>query len=230
MDRFFIPELPPSGHPIRLDEGESGHIVRVRRMREGEGVELSDGNGWVVEAVIAEAHPKRTRLTEVSRRFEEPGPEAGVTLAVGLIKTADRLEFLLEKATEIGVGRILLFEADRSERSTVREDRCRGHILAAMKQSKRAWLPAFGLLKGTEAVIGATDGLKRIVAHEKTRTDAEFGPGSGPCALFIGPEGGFSDREVGLFTAAGAAFVSLGQARLRAETAALVMLARSRTR
>lgn len=229
MDRYFLAELPPVGQPLVLDEGESGHAVRVMRLREGERLELVDGRGWIVEAVVAEAHPKRLRCAETSRRFVEAGPEAGVTLAVGLIKTADRLEFLLEKATEIGVGRILLFGADRSERSTVREDRCRAHILAAMKQSRRAWLPGFALLTSTDAAIAATSGLTKSVAHEKTDVSAAYMPKEGPQALFIGPEGGFSEREIGLFSASGATLVSLGEARLRAETAALVMLTVSRS-
>lgn len=224
MDRYYLPVLPPPGTPLVLDVGESGHAVRVMRLREGESLELVDGRGWVVEAVVAEAHPKHMRCAEISRRYWEPGPEARITLAVGLIKTADRLEFLLEKATEIGVGRILFFDADRSERSTVREDRCRAHILAAMKQSKRTWLPDFRLLKSTEAAIGATEGLTRFIAHEKVDISAAFSPMDGPQALFIGPEGGFSEHEIGLFEASGATFVSLGEARLRAETAAVVML------
>jgi 16S rRNA (uracil1498-N3)-methyltransferase len=224
MDRYHLPDLPAEGQPLVLDESESGHAVRVMRLREGDGLELVDGRGWVVEAVVAEAHPKRMRCSETSRRFIQAGPEAGVTLAVGLIKNADRLAFLLEKATEIGVGRILLFDADRSERSTLREDRCRAHLLAAMKQSKRAWLPEFGLCRSTEDAILATDGSKRVVAHELSDRRVVSVATHHPLSLFIGPEGGFSDREIDLFKMCGSGLVGLGEVRLRTETAALVML------
>jgi len=224
MDRYFLQELPPEGQPLVLDEGESGHAVRVMRRRVGEALELVDGRGWVVEAVVAEAHPKRMRCAETSRSFIEAGPEAGITLAVGLIKNVDRLAFLLEKATEIGVGRILLFDADRSERSTLREDRCRAHLLAAMKQSKRAWLPEFGLCRSTEDAIKATIGTERVVAHEVSDRRVVRTTTGAPNSLFIGPEGGFSDREIELFERSGSGLVSLGEARLRTETAALVVL------
>jgi 16S rRNA (uracil1498-N3)-methyltransferase len=224
MDRYHLPDLPAEGQPLVLDESESGHAVRVMRLREGDGLELVDGRGWVVEAVVAEAHPKRMRCSETSRRFIQAGPEAGVTLAVGLIKNADRLAFLLEKATEIGVGRVLLFDADRSERSTVRQDRARAHLLAAMKQSKRAWLPELGLCASTDDAIRATVGSERVVAHELCDRRVISVAPHHPITLFIGPEGGFSDREIDQFKTCGSGLVSLGEVRLRTETAALVML------
>ena len=151
-----------------------------------------------------------------------PWPERPITAQNST--TSHRLAFLLEKATEIGVGRILLFDADRSERSTLREDRCRAHLLAAMKQSKRAWLPEFGLCRSTEDAIKATIGTERVVAHEVSDRRVVRTTTGAPNSLFIGPEGGFSDREIELFERSGSGLVSLGEARLRTETAALVVL------
>lgn len=227
MDRFFLYPMPAAGRELVLDRLESNHAIRVMRLRVGDQVELFDGAGQRVVARILSADPVNTRLEELSREMVAPGPEGGITLCVGLIRKPDRLEFLLEKATEIGVGKILLFRADNSEAHRAREDRCRAHILAAVKQSKRTWMPEFRVLPDLKAALLASEGISRVAAHESADHEAVYQPVIGPSALFVGPEGGFSGRELELFRASGTALVSLGRARLRTETAALVMLSRA---
>lgn len=228
LHRFHIDPIHPGASQVTLSESESHHAIRVLRLTSGDAIECFDGNGHQLIAVIQDPHPKRTHcgITTSIVMPSEPGHE--LILAVGLIKTHDRLEFILEKATEIGVGAIWLFVADHSEKAKVREDKLNAYLIGAAKQSQRAYVPKLKLFPSLDAVLAEASGRRILFAHEKADRDQILTDVLGPGLLLVGPEGGFSDREVDLASSKGADTVSLGAFRLRTETAALTLLIRAR--
>ncbi len=229
MHRFFI-ETPPKGAThITLSEPESHHAVRVMRLAADDFIEAFDGKGLLIVARIVDASPRRLLCETVTSEItpKEPGHE--FTLAIGLIKKADRLEFALEKATEIGVGGIWVFAADHSELSRVREERLLAHLVSAAKQSKRNHVPELRFFRSLDEILKAAAGRPMILAHEKTEADRAASPIPENALLMVGPEGGFSDREVDLAISKGAVAYSLGEFRLRTETAALALLMSARS-
>ena len=228
MNRFLIDTPAPEATQITLDEGESHHAIRVMRMGLGDRFEAFDGRGLSILAEISNPHPKRVMgvVIEREQRPAEPGSE--LVLAIGLIKKAERLEFALEKATEIGVGAIWLFSADHSETSRIREDRLYAHLVAAAKQSKRCHVPELRFFPSMDAMLKESSGRPHILAHEKTPVNVSSTPIPQNAILMVGPEGGFSVREVEMSTSAGAVPYSLGSFRLRTETAALILLLSAR--
>lgn len=228
MNRFLIETPADDAAQFTLDEGESHHAIRVMRMSIGDRLEAFDGKGLRLLAQIADPNPKRVRCDILERERMPAEPGSGLILAIGLIKKAERLEFALEKATEIGVGAIWLFSADHSETSRIREDRLQAHLVSAAKQSKRFHIPALRFFPSFDALLKVSHGRPRILAHEKTPANVSNAPIPQDAVLMVGPEGGFSDREVGLATSSGAVAYSLGAFRLRTETAALTLLLSAR--
>jgi 16S rRNA (uracil1498-N3)-methyltransferase len=145
-----------------------------------------------------------------------------------MIKSRERLEWLVEKSVELGVSKLILMQTERSERSHVREDRLRAIQVSAMKQCLTSWLPELVTGVPFEAVLdeGKLSHQPMYIAHEKAASESKMlrTETAATPLLLVGPEGGFSDREVQLAVDAGAKMVSLGPRRLRAETAALAML------
>lgn len=228
MNRFLIDTPAESAVQITLDEAESHHAIRVMRMGLGTRLEAFDGKGLRLLAEITDPHPKRVRCDILEREQMPPEPGNGLILAIGLIKKAERLEFALEKATEIGVGAIWLFSADHSETSRIREDRLHAHLVAAAKQSKRCHVPQLRFFPSLDALLKESADRPHILAHEKTPFGVASTPIPPDAVLLVGPEGGFSDREVALATSLGAVPYSLGAFRLRTETAALTLLLSAR--
>ncbi|HXG58994.1 MAG TPA: 16S rRNA (uracil(1498)-N(3))-methyltransferase [Thermoanaerobaculia bacterium] len=220
--RFFTP-LPLDG-VIDLAGEERHHAARVVRLHAGEEVELFDGTGSAAIAVVEEVSRDRVRV-RVTGRAPAREPAAAFTLAMAVIQL-DRFEFVLQKATELGAASIVPLVTDRVE---VRPERYRGKrerweriVFEAVKQSGRAKIP----------LLEEPATFDRIVAggEPKILFDADQEPSPAPaslgrCTLLVGPEGGWSGREVDLARAAGCAFARLGPRRLRAETAAVAALA-----
>lgn len=224
MNRFLIDTPAVEATQITLDEGESHHAIRVMRMSLGDRLEAFDGKGLRLLAEIADPNPKRVRCDILERGEMPPEPGSGLVLAIGLIKKAERLEFALEKATEIGVGAIWLFSADHSETSRIREERLYAHLVSAAKQSKRFHIPQLRFFPSLDALMKASAGRPHILAHEKTPANVSSVRIPADAVLLVGPEGGFSEREVAMATSQGAVPYSLGAFRLRTETAALTLL------
>lgn len=228
MNRFLIATTPVEATHITLDEGESHHAIRVMRMELGDTFEAFDGRGLRILADITDPHPKRVTAIIREREQMPAEPGSGLVLAIGLMKKAERLEFALEKATEIGVGAIWLFSGDHSETNRIRQDRLEAHLVAAAKQSKRCHVPELRFFNTMDALLKETMGRPHILAHEKTPLNGVSTPIPTNAVLMVGPEGGFSDREVALAMSAGAVPYSLGAFRLRTETAALTLLLSAR--
>ncbi|MTI87923.1 MAG: 16S rRNA (uracil(1498)-N(3))-methyltransferase [Balneolaceae bacterium] len=209
-----------------LEGQEARHAAKALRLREGDEVYATDGKGRRLKGTVT-AISKQRVVASTTEIEEIPRPSPGITLAMGIIKKRDRLEFAVEKAVELGVSEIALFVSDHTIKTNVREDRLHNIVLSAVKQSLRVWLPQVNIYDALDNVLAEYNQHHKLMAHEKTtqsfqnkmRTEDEL-------LLMVGPEGGFSDREVQLAGEAGSELVSLGKYRLRAETAAVTFLAR----
>ncbi|MFU8858981.1 MAG: RsmE family RNA methyltransferase [Cyclonatronaceae bacterium] len=224
---FYAPVGPDLTGIITIDAAEFRHAVSVLRLESGSGILVSDGNGRYYECRIDLVGKKSLSARVSGMVHRDRDSEYDLILAFALIKNRQRLEWMLEKATELGVSGIVLFKSARSERDRVRTDRLENILVSALKQSKRFFLPRLSESNSIEEVIEKHPGCELIVAHEKTETAATL-----PIAesrrklLFIGPEGGFTNEEIATLTRSGAKTISLGSNRLRAETAALALLAK----
>jgi 16S rRNA (uracil1498-N3)-methyltransferase len=225
MQLFFFPGVTDDFETIELRGDEVHHISKVLRHKSGDLIHFTNGAGSLFKVELTQVSGKSL----ICRRIEfrsYPNPYfSSISLALGIIKQRDRLEFAIEKAVEIGVGRIILFNADRSERSNIKESRVQSIIEAAMKQSLQVYLPELVILDSVDVVLKQNYGSP-LVAHEQVQESQSVGEltAENPVVLFVGPEGGFSEREIKVFTQESVAMIGLGDNRLRAETASLVFL------
>ena len=228
MIRFHCPELTPDSLSARLPESDSQHCIRVLRMGLGDMLEAVDGCGNLYSCRISDPHPKRTELEilDVSHLPKVWGPK--ITVAVAPTKHLDRMEWLVEKLVEIGVDRIVPVLCRRSERRELKHERLAKIAVAAMKQSLKAVLPAVDPLTpisaflremkdaGGQKFIGYCDsGTERVLLAKAYTPDSD-------ATILIGPEGDFTPEEVAAALDAGFRAVTMGDNRLRTETAALV--------
>ncbi|MDQ3109337.1 MAG: 16S rRNA (uracil(1498)-N(3))-methyltransferase [Bacteroidota bacterium] len=224
MHTFYFPDL--SDNIILLDEDESKHAVRVLRLVAGAEVMLVDGKGTRAFAKVIEDHPKRCTLDITERKKETTDRNFRLHIAIAPTKNLDRLEWFIEKATEIGIDSIILISCDHSERFTVKVDRMEKVTVSAIKQSQQSWLPEVkGVLSYKDFIASVPENAQRFIAH---CADSEKIPlknnvkSEGDIFILIGPEGDFSGDEIALATEKGFVPITLGERRLRTETAALV--------
>lgn len=224
MQLFYTPDIEPSHPQYFLSEEESKHAIRVLRLEAGDKVQLIDGRGGFYDAQIQDAHPKRTilNITSVTPNFNKRNHY--LHIAVAPTKNIERLEWFLEKATEIGIDEISLIITQRSERKEVKVDRLNKIITAAIKQSLKAYHPVLNdAVKLNQLLMQPFDGQKFIAhceAGEKFDLRKEI-TSNGRYLVLIGPEGDFSPAEIELALENDFKPITLGEARLRTETAAL---------
>ena len=233
MQLFYCKDITPEGYAT-LDAEESRHAVRVLRLREGDTMHVTDGQGHLYECRVVEASDKACTVetqrdaSQIPMSLEETQRAASLHLAVAPTKNPSRMEWLVEKAVEVGVGEITLLDCDHSERSFLKTDRLERLALSAMKQSLHLTLPrihpAVKLREWLRTFAGGTPALQ-FIAHceaDQPRTPLATALEAGRDAVvLIGPEGDFSQEEIDLALACGFRPVSLGPSRLRTETAAL---------
>jgi len=224
MHTFYVSDLSPNN--ITLDEDESKHAIRVLRLVIGSEVILVDGKGTRAIAVVNEDHPKRCSLEIQTREKEKSDRAYKLHIAIAPTKNLDRLEWFIEKATEIGIDSIILIGCEHSERFTVKMERMEKVTVAAIKQSQQSWLPTVtGVVSFKEFLKSVPLNAQKFIAHcatgEKKILKVDFNL-EGDIYILIGPEGDFSIPEIELAIAHQFAAVTLGTRRLRTETAALV--------
>ncbi len=219
----YAPDLQPGQPAYTLSEEESKHAVRVLRLGPGDAVALVDGRGGIYQAAVADANPKRCQL-RIAARAQVPPRSYFMHVAVAPTKNLDRMEWLVEKAVEIGVERISFLRCARSERRELKLDRLEKIAVSALKQSGQAWLPQLDELTDFADFVRASAPETTFVAHleagERTALAQVVVAGPGCCVL-IGPEGDFTPAEIELALSRGIRPVTLGPSRLRTETAAL---------
>ncbi len=211
-----------------LSEEDTRHLSRSLRMQEGAEVIIVDGNGGFYNGRISIIE-KRSTTVEIIRAQQEYGKRSfALHVAIAPTKNIARLEWFLEKATEIGIEEITPVFCRRSERKVVRLDRLNKILVAAMKQSQRAYLPVLHepLPLKTFLEKQKEKASRKLIAHcaegEKARFQDNYRPGESVVVL-IGPEGDFSPEEIGLAFEHNFEAVSLGDHRLRTETAGIVV-------
>lgn len=211
-----------------LDEDNSKHIVQVLRMKEGDLLNITNGLGQIARCSLSLAHKKNAVVkVESVENFEKE--QSQIWLAISFTKNRSRTEWLLEKATELGVDGIIPLSCKRSERLNWNQERQIKILISAMLQSQQAFLPVLTDICPIEkvenlATLGDISDYNIGIAHcisGKKESLLKFYNKDKHSLIFIGPEGDFTDEEVALILAKGAKGIDLGKTRLRTETAGL---------
>ena len=226
---FYKQDITASDTTVVLDEDTSKHVVQVLRMQNGEQVKLTDGKGNIFVAEITDNHRKKCVVT-ITATLEIPNGATRVSIAISPVKNNSRLEWFLEKATEIGVSGIIPLICERTEKQQLKMERLQGIVISAMLQSQQAWLPVLSEAQKFNEFIttaGKDPSLQKLVAHceEDSKTALSAIPSSGHTVILIGPEGDFSPKEIEAARQQQFIPVSLGDTRLRTETAGMVAAA-----
>jgi 16S rRNA (uracil1498-N3)-methyltransferase len=223
---FFEPSIEASSTHFELSELTSKHCTQVLRMRAGESLHLTDGIGNLYTASIVEPDKKNTVVKIVSV-VHTPRPQKNVCIAIGLLKNTGRFEWFLEKATEMGVTKIVPLICERSERSNLKQERMQGVLVAALIQSKQTWLPVLTEPLTVATFIKEHPSSQQLIAHceESNKTELKDIANSNDTSILIGPEGDFTAHEIDAALNANYSPVSLGNTRLRTETAGMVAAA-----
>ncbi len=224
MQLFYTPDINPADPRYSLSEEESKHCARVLRLQTGARVKLIDGKGNFYSAEITDAHPKRTQLEILAVEPDFNKRNHYLHIAVAPTKNIERLEWFLEKATEIGIDEISLIICQRSERKEAKIDRLVKIITAAMKQSIKAWHPVLNEPSALSKLIAAPFEGQKFIAHCETGTKLALNESleaEGRYLILVGPEGDFTPKEIDEALNNGFNAITLGNSRLRTETAAL---------
>jgi len=223
MHLFYTPGIITGIYS--LSEEESRHCQKVLRLKAGDMVSLTDGQGTLFEARITDASGRQVMVEVVSRREEVGRRPYRLHLAVAPTKNTDRFEWFLEKATEIGVDEITPLICEHSERRVLRTDRLVKVVTAAIKQSVQTWHPRLNEPAGFGRFIARELSGQRFIAHLDEQQPVELQrlyTRGADAVILIGPEGDFSDKEMESALKMAYRCVSLGSTRLRTETAAVV--------
>lgn len=226
---FFHDAPMPLRGKVSLDEDTARHVVQVLRMQQGESLRLTDGKGTVATVSISATAKKKCEVTVNNIVFHEK-PAVGLHLAVGFTKNTSRNEWLLEKATELGVRTIIPLSTARTEKERIRHDRWKGILVSAMLQSQQYYLPELTEPQPIKSLIDRyKDMPHKLIGHcieDKERIPLPKILQAGSDAIIlIGPEGDFTAEEVTLCEQAGFSGISLVSQRLRTETAAMMVCA-----
>lgn len=224
MDKtiFYVPEIVSS---LTLPEDESLHCAKVLRMQAGDSILITDGKGKFYDAVVSLPHQRHTSVEIVRQIIVPKYWQPHIHIAFAPTKNIDRTEWFVEKATEIGVDTLTPLLTRYSERKEIKPARIEKILVSAMKQSQKAYLPVLRPMtpfsefvsqsfSGQKMIAHCYEGDKKLLSHAYNRGEDVL--------ILIGPEGDFSEQEVELALKAQFLPVSLGESRLRAETAALV--------
>ena len=219
---FYVNPLNVNGSTFQLDKAESNHATRVLRLKQGDEICLLDGTGIGYHAKINSIEKN------VSGTIKESIPDLGenkcsVNLAAALIKR-DRFELMLEKATELGVNEIQPLTFERCVKKTMNFERSQKIVISSAKQCRRSRFPVLHEPIDITKILKNSDGqfISGLMGADKSLSELELDKN---ITVIIGPEGDFTENEIGQMKNAGVLFFNLGGRRLRAETAALNSLA-----
>jgi len=222
MSLFYVPNLI-SAHV--LPEEESLHAVKVLRLQSGDAITVVDGVGGYYEAQITRPHPKYCEFEIVKSKAGFGKRDYKLHIAIAPTKNIERLEWFIEKATEIGIDEITPIICRFSERKIIKEDRLEKIIVSAAKQSVKAYFPKLNPLCTFDELLKSHKASQKFIAHcydEDKKLLQNKIQKSSDILILIGPEGDFSKEEVQKALTSGFVPVSLGDSRLRTETAGVV--------
>ena len=224
---FYIDVFDASQKQVLLSEETSRHLVQVLRMKKGDQVHLTEGNGHLLTCTITDDHKKHCSVSVDSLEYTEQ-PARTTSIGISLLKNTSRFEWFLEKAAELGISSIIPLMCERTEKERFRHDRLQQICISAMLQSQQVWLTqlhqpiAYDLLFRQEDVASIKG---RYIAHCEKSMDRKplsfYQPFQHSCIVLIGPEGDFTKEEIGRAIDNNFQAVSLGSTRLRTETAGI---------
>ncbi len=223
MQLFFQENISPP--LITLEPDESKHLTRVLRKKQGDPVSITNGKGEVFECVITQADQKKTILKVLNSSIV-PEDDFHIHLVIAPTKSPDRMEWMVEKITEIGFHELTLIESMNSERSFLKTDRLEKKIISACKQSLKFRIPILHPTQKLDSIITSDEfsDYQKYIAFVDEDHDYhlfEIAKPKGKYLVLIGPEGDFDPKEIDKSIANGFKPVSLGKSRLRTETAGL---------
>lgn len=228
MQVFLGASFSPSGE-ILLSAEESKHCIKVLRHKAGEVIHVIDGKGFLYEAVIETADPQACMARVKSKKAISVAKPYRLHIAISPTKNADRIEWMIEKCTELGVDAFSFVICKRTEKTGVKTERFRKIAESAVKQSMQGVLPELGEAIGLKEFIALqkNSAAKKYVAHCLPNDKTEFRniTTEKDILVLIGPEGDFTEEEIQLALSNGFEALSLGESRLRTETAGLFVAA-----
>jgi 16S rRNA (uracil1498-N3)-methyltransferase len=221
---FYHKDLQIKNQSFNLTEETSKHCVQVLRMHEGAMLKLTNGLGLIATVEIIMAH-KKNALVKIISHLQEITPLQKNTIAISLLKNSTRIEWFLEKSTELGLFEIVLLLCKRTERQLFKKERYESILISAMLQSQQSFLPLLREpIKYNEFVENTTQ-QKKYIAHcvnEEKKPLQEMLQTNSTQLILIGPEGDFDDAEINVALKNNFVPVTLGNTRLRTETAGVV--------
>jgi len=219
---FYEPSVSSAAKGFTLSEETSKHCIQVLRMKEEEELQLTDGKGNLLTAAIIKADKKHCEV-KITHATYQPADVRKTVIGISLLKNASRFEWFLEKATELGISEIIPLLCQRTERQHFRMDRMSNIIISAMLQSQQAWLPLLHEPVKFEDALSENTSLQKMIAHCEVSEKELLNKISlsTNLQLLIGPEGDFSHEEIKKALNKKYIPVSLGNTRLRTETAGI---------
>jgi 16S rRNA (uracil1498-N3)-methyltransferase len=221
---FFFEENLSAQDEFILSEETSRHVVQVLRMKENEQIILTNGHGYTKTAAIIFPDKKKTKVKIVHSEFQER-KKPKTAIGISLIKNNNRFEWFLEKATEIGISAIIPVICKRTEKIHFRRERMNSILISAMLQSQQSWLPETSEPVKFSEVVKNENYDQKFIAHcldEEKNELKNVSEKNSSKIILIGPEGDFTSEEIENAIAENYLAVSLGETRLRTETAGLV--------
>jgi 16S rRNA (uracil1498-N3)-methyltransferase len=221
---FFFEENLPLSDDFVLSEETSKHVSQVLRMKEGEAIRITNGKGQTLIAEIVLSDKKKTKVKTVRKEFSE-SQKPEIIIAISLIKNTNRFEWFVEKATEIGVSAIIPLICKRSEKTHFRMERIRSILISAMLQSQQSWLPGISEPVKFAELVKNGNQPQKFIAHclpEEKKELKDISAKANSRIILIGPEGDFTEEEIQLAIQQNYLPISLGNTRLRTETAGMV--------
>jgi 16S rRNA (uracil1498-N3)-methyltransferase len=225
---FFIEAIPQDESFIPLNEQTSRHIVQVLRMKIGGLLSLTDGKGNLLTCEITDEHKKKCVVKVQDAKHYSQSPRT-ISIAISLLKNANRFEWFIEKATELGIAEIIPAICERTEKQHFRSDRMKNILTSAMLQSEQVWLPSLKEPTPLREIILHAHQSQKFIAHcmegPKISLADAVNAYTASQMILIGPEGDFTSQEIDEGFKNHFIPVSLGQTRLRTETAGIVAAA-----
>ncbi len=225
MIQFYAPEIETE---LTLPEEEARHCIKVLRTRPGDLIEVIDGKGNRFSCRLTDDNPRHATVEIEAKTAIPLSWTTEITVAVAPTKNMDRMEWTVEKLTEIGINRIIPLHCRYSERKDIKVDRLQRIAVSAMKQSLKTVLPEITPMRSFKEIVQSCTADQKFIAYcdpsiPRKLLACEYRPVADSVLIFIGPEGDFSKEEISAAINAGFMPISLGENRLRTETAALVV-------
>lgn len=212
-----------------VEDDDVGHIIKSLRQKVGDEIDLIDGSGAIYHCVITKVSRNQIDTVVMSSKIAVKSWNHNITLGISLLKNVDRIEWLVEKVVELGIESIVFMHCERSQKSNFRVDRINRIVQAAMKQSNNVYMPDIQYIKYIDLIADKKFELyNKFIAHCENSDKTLLRHSSFPepkSIVLIGPEGDFTTKEIELASQNGYIPISLGQSRLRTETAGIYAVA-----